>query len=181
MQNRSNRSLITVGRWLVVMVVAALLPLGASAATGSVTGKVIHIVDGDTFDVLDAAHVTHRIRVSCMDTPEKGQAFYRRAKDALADLISGQMVMVEYYKDDRYRRHIGEVNGLDLCMKMIESGMAWHNRPYERELKPGRADELAAAEISAKANRAGLWADPDPLAPWLLRRQQREGKHQSRP
>ena len=54
MQNRSNRSLITVGRWLVVMVVAALLPLGASAATGSVTGKVIHIVDGDTFDVLDA-------------------------------------------------------------------------------------------------------------------------------
>ena len=72
MQNRSNRSLITVGRWLVVMVVAALLPLGASAATGSVTGKVIHIVDGDTFDVLDAAHVTHRIRVSCMDTPEKG-------------------------------------------------------------------------------------------------------------
>jgi len=32
---------------------------------------VIHIVDGDTFDVLDDAHGTHRIRVSCMDTPEK--------------------------------------------------------------------------------------------------------------
>lgn len=43
--------------------------------------------------------------------------------------------------------------------KMIESAWLGTTDPMRRELKPGRADELAT-EISAKANRAGLWTDP---------------------
>jgi endonuclease YncB( thermonuclease family) len=81
--------------WLILMVAVLSWPLASwGTTTTTLSGKVIHIVDGDTFDVLDAAREKHRIRVSCMDTPEKGQAFYRRANDALADLIAGRDVIV---------------------------------------------------------------------------------------
>ncbi len=152
------------------------MPITAWSERVVVNGRAIHIVDGDTFDVLDGQHETFRIRVSCMDTPEKGQPFYRRAKDALADLIHGRQVTVEAYKHDRYGRLIGELADLDLCRTMIASGMAWHNRPYARELAPGRADTLVEAEQGARARRDGLWSDPTPQAPWEFRRQQREAR-----
>lgn len=161
--------------WLILMVAVLSWPLASwGTTTTTLSGKVIHIVDGDTFDVLDAAREKHRIRVSCMDTPEKGQAFYRRAKDALADLIAGRDVIVQSYKKDRYGRLVGEVVGIDLCLRMIESGMAWHNLPYARELAPGRASILVEAEQGAQSRHDGLWADSSPQPPWELRRQQRE-------
>jgi micrococcal nuclease len=158
----------------VLVVVLLWLPMVAWGAVTEISGKVIHIVDGDTFDVLDSRHETTRIRVSCMDTPEKGQPFYRRAKDALADLIHGRQVLVKAYKHDRYGRLIGELADLDICHTMIATGMAWHNQPYARELAPGRADLLIEAEQGAKVRRAGVWTDTSPQPPWEFRRQQRE-------
>ena len=157
-----------------LMVVLLLMPIAAWSERIVVNGKVIYVVDGDTFDVLDSQHETFRIRVSCMDTPEKGQPFYRRAKDALADLIHGKQVTVEAYKHDRYGRLIGELADLDLCHTMIASGMAWHNQPYARELAPGRADLLIEAEQGAKMRRVGVWTDTSPQPPWEFRRQQRD-------
>lgn len=157
-----------------LVVVLLLMPIAAWSERIVVNGKVIHVVDGDTFDVLDSQHETFRIRVSCMDTPEKGQPFYRRAKDALADLIHGKQVTVEAYKHDRYGRLIGELADLDLCRTMIASGMAWHNQPYVRELAPGRAESLKNAELEARSRQDGLWADANPQAPWEFRRHQRE-------
>jgi len=156
-----------------ILFVMLLMPITAWSEQVVVQGKVIHVVDGDTFDVLDSQHETYRIRVSCMDTPEKGQPFYRRAKDALADLIHGHQVTVEAYKHDRYGRLIGELADLDICRTMIAAGMAWHNLPYARELAPGRADKLVEAEQDARTRRDGLWADTSPQAPWEFRRQQR--------
>lgn len=163
-------------RFSIVSLLCVLLwiPITAWSERIVLSGKVIHVVDGDTFDVLDSQHETFRIRVSCMDTPEKGQPFYRRAKDALADLIHGKQVTVEAYKHDRYGRLIGELADLDLCHTMIASGMAWHNHPYARELAPGRADLLIEAEQGAKVRRAGVWTDTSPQPPWEFRRQQRE-------
>lgn len=157
-----------------LLIILFLLPLQAWSEQVVVKGKVIHIVDGDTFDVLDGRHETFRIRVSCMDTPEKSQPFYRRAKEALAELIHGRQVTVEAYKHDRYGRLIGELADFDLCRTMIASGMAWHNQPYARELAPGRADLLVEAEQGARMRRAGLWSDTLPQPPWEFRRQQRE-------
>lgn len=157
-----------------ILFVVLLMPITALSEQVVVRGKVIHIVDGDTFDILDSQHETTRIRVSCMDTPEKGQPFYRRAKDALADLIHGRQVLLKAYKHDRYGRLIGELADLDICHTMIASGMAWHNLPYARELAPGRADQLIEAERGAKVHRAGVWSDTSPQPPWEFRRQQRE-------
>ena len=48
---------------------------------------------------------------------------------------------------------------------MIQSGYAWHFKRYSKDT------ELAAAEIVAIKNGAGLWEDPKPIHPWKWRKQ----------
>ena len=43
--------------------------------------------DGDTITVLDRGNVQHRIRLSDIDAPEKGQAFGDRSKESLSRLL----------------------------------------------------------------------------------------------
>jgi micrococcal nuclease len=137
-------------------------------------GQVVYIVDGDTLDVRDEAGQVHRLRLSCLDAPERAQPFSRKSKEMLSALSKDLQVSVDFYKRDRYHRLIGELREVDVCLKMIEAGLAWHNAPYAKELKPGRASELQAAETSARNNKLGLWSEGSPLEPWTFRHQQRE-------
>lgn len=54
-----------------------------------ITGKVTHIVDGDTFDIQSDASVV-RIRICGIDSPERGEKDYFTAADELAALILGK-------------------------------------------------------------------------------------------
>jgi endonuclease YncB( thermonuclease family) len=47
---------------------------------------------------------------------------------------------------------------------MVRDGMAWR---YDK------GDEFTAAEREAREKRRGLWADPNPVAPWEYQRQRR--------
>src|SRR4051812_20613607 len=67
-----------------------------------VKGKVVRIIDGDTFELL-VKKTTYKIRLSAIDAPEKGQDYYQKSRQALADLIFGKMVTVELLSKDRYR------------------------------------------------------------------------------
>ena len=86
-----------------VLVLAALLPLRATA----LEGQVIHIADGDTLTVLDDQHRSHKVRLAGIDAPERNQPFGRRAAEALAGLAKNQRVIVDGGKTDRYLRRIG--------------------------------------------------------------------------
>ncbi len=55
-------------------------------------GKVIKIVDGDTFDVLVENNAIVRIRMNGIDCPERKQDYYQVCKDALASYIFGKNV-----------------------------------------------------------------------------------------
>ncbi|MDH4040145.1 MAG: thermonuclease family protein, partial [Gammaproteobacteria bacterium] len=56
-------------------------------------------------------------------------------------------------------------------LAMVAAGHAWWYRYYA-------PDEhlLEAAEDKARAERLGLWAEPNPVPPWEWRRQQKYGK-----
>src|SRR3954465_4030775 len=73
-----------------------------------VKGKVVRIIDGDTFELL-VKKESYKIRLSAIDAPEKGQDYYQKSRQALADLIFGKMVTVELLSKDRYQRWIGDV------------------------------------------------------------------------
>ena len=53
------------------------------------------VTDGDTIKVLDGWFVEHKIRLQCIDAPEKSMAFGQRAKQALASLVAGKNVSVK--------------------------------------------------------------------------------------
>ncbi|MDB4521966.1 thermonuclease family protein [Gammaproteobacteria bacterium] len=64
------------------------------------TGKVVAIADGDTLTLL-VDHTQHKIRLAEIDTPERKQAWYQKAKDALSELVFSKEVSVTVTTKDR--------------------------------------------------------------------------------
>jgi endonuclease YncB( thermonuclease family) len=147
---------------LALGVLAGAVPVAASDMTGTVVG--VH--DGDTITVR-ADWRTVRIRLACIDAPELGQSFGARAKQRLSDLAMRRTVRVEVVDKDSYGRLVGRVSvdGDDLNLAMVQSGLAWHYRYH-----CPNDTALADAERKARVERRGLWADPHPVQPHRWRR-----------
>ena len=124
------------------------------------------VIDGDTIDVLDSSKTQHRIRFDGIDAPERGQPFSNRAKSTLSDLVFGKTVKVDTEGSDKYDRTIGRVyvDGRDVGLAMLESGVAWHYIKYDQSKK------YADGEKVARAARRGLWTDKNPIPPWEWRK-----------
>ncbi len=145
----------------------------ASAATFS--GRVVSIADGDTLTILDAQHQQHKIRLQGIDAPESRQSFGKVSKHNLSSLVAGRDVIIEYVKFDRYGRAVGKVlvSGVDANLEQVRAGLAWVYTDYEGELTPSDRSLYRAAERQARSLHAGLWAESNPLPPWVFRRQAR--------
>ena len=162
----------------------ALLAQTLGAAT--LSGRVIHVADGDTLTVVDDQHHSHKIRLAGIDAPERGQPFGRRSAEALIRLTTNRFVTVDGGKTDRYQRRVGIVRiappdcvscapSIDVGLALISAGLAWHYRSYEREQNTADRDYYRSAEAGARARQDGLWADAAPTPPWDWRRARREG------
>lgn len=138
----------------------------AQKQTGKLTGKVIYIVDGDTFDLLTADTVKIRIRLNGIDCPERKQDYYQVCKDALSRYIFGKNITLITHGRDQWKRVIADVyvNKEYINLKMIENGFAWHYIKYSKD------KSLAKAEEKAKKNKLGIWKMNNPRAPWNYRK-----------
>ena len=65
-------------QWIAVP--SLLFSFAATSDADELRGRVVHIADGDTITVLDAAKVQHKIRLEGIDAPEKGRRSERKAK-----------------------------------------------------------------------------------------------------
>ena len=135
----------------------------------TITGKVVKVIDGDTFDVLQDNNTTTRIRLYGIDAPEikGGQPYWRKSKEFLAGMIAGQKVTVTVKSCDRYGRTLGVVSTStiqDVNLEMIKAGMAWHYSYYDNI--PSYRD----AQDEARNARRGLWFAPDPINPYEWRK-----------
>lgn len=148
-----------------------LLAFSFPALAETLSGRVVHVADGDTITVLDAGNHQHKIRLSGIDAPEKKQAYGRVSGKHLADLVAGKPVSVEWTKRDKYQRIVGKVlqNRQDVCLEQIKAGMAWHYKHYEKEQPPQDRPIYAAAEDEARTAHRGLWKDANPVPPWEYR------------
>ncbi len=149
------------------------LVLLAPVTAATLTGRVVRILDGDTVEVLDATQHTERVRLGGIDAPEKTQAFGTQAKQRLADLAGGQAVSVDWAKRDRNGRVVGTLlrDDRDLGLQLVREGYAWWYRAFADEQSAVDRVLYAAAELSARTARRGLWADAQPMAPWEYRHQ----------
>ena len=142
------------------------------ATATTYTARVIAISDGDTLTVLDAGNTQHKIRLAGIDAPEKRQAWGDRARQFLGEKVHQRMVQIEVEKKDRYGREVGRVllDGEDINLALVRSGLAWHYKAYEREQTPDERAAYAEAERQARSRRLGLWHDAQPQAPWDYRK-----------
>ena len=128
--------------------------------------KVVGVKDGDTVVLLkNGEEVT--VRLFGVDTPEKNQAFGQRAKQFTSDLAFGKQVRLITHNKDRYGRTVGTIilpDGRNLNEELIRNGYAWHYKAYSKDVN------LANAEADARRFKRGLWADPNPTAPWDFRK-----------
>lgn len=153
-----------------ILIVILALAL-SSPAWADFTGNVVGIADGDTITVLDADRVQHKIRLTGIDAPEKKQPFGNRSKQSLSDMVFDKTVTVETDKRDRYGRELGKVlaGGKDVNLEQVRAGLAWHYKAYELTQPATDRQAYADAENEAKAAKRGLWADPEPMPPWVWR------------
>lgn len=155
-------------------------PPGALAEPGSyeLTGRVVRIADGDTFNLLVQGK-QQRVRLASIDAPEvskdrerPGQAYAQASKEALAALIGGKTLTVLCFERDRYERNICDVpleGETTANRKQVQSGMAWAN--MEGRGKFMRDGALPEMEQQARRRHQGIWQQPDPIPPWIWRYQ----------
>jgi endonuclease YncB( thermonuclease family) len=149
-------------RFFVLAAVAAL-----SLCAEDFSGKVVGITDGDTIRVMHNGEA-ERIRLWGIDSPESKQPFGTRAKQFTGDLAFGNVVTVKVHDTDRYGRTVAEIilpDGRNLNQEIVRAGFGWW---YQQYAKHDRV--LPALEEEARVAKRGLWADPDPVAPWEWRK-----------
>lgn len=141
-----------------------LLSLNTNSQT--LTGKVIGIMDGDTFKLLTQDSTLVKVRLANIDCPEKKQPFSQKAKDFTSKAIFGKTVCIDVLKKDRYRRSIAIVfynDSLNLNNQLLINGLAWHYTKYSKDI------ELQKIEDMARKNKIGLWQEANAIPPWEWR------------
>jgi len=152
-----------------VIVFTALL-CAISGFTETLSGKIVKIADGDTVTLLTPNNEQIRIRLNCIDAPEKSQDFGQRSRQSLGNLLAGAYVKIKKHDVDKYGRVIGTIylDGVDINLTQVKRGMAW---VYDRYCSDPTYHE---AEQEARSARLGLWSHPNPIEPWNYRRGKKE-------
>ncbi len=139
------------------------------------SGEVVGITDGDTITVLNSKTLKDvKIRLYGIDTPERGQAFSKRAKQFTSKLVYGKVVEVEVMDTDRYGRTVAMIYADKnlLNEELVKAGLAWVYYQYCHEII---CHAWADYQFAARLDKRGLWRDPDPIPPWEFRRKKRKG------
>lgn len=148
---------------IAALFLACNLLLGFSA-------KVVKVSDGDTITVLTQNKESIKVRLYGIDAPETKQDFGKASKQYLSSLIAGRIVEVKSSGQDRYGRVLGTIylDGADINAKTVEEGYAWAFVKYSKI--------YAAQQSKAIKNKAGLWRQKDPQAPWDFRKAKKKRK-----
>ena len=157
--------------WISFITLVLLLSLPVH--TWAWSGEVVGITDGDTITVLNSKTLKDvRIRLYGIDTPEKGQAFGKKAKQFTSKMVFRKVVEVHRMDTDRYGRTVAlvSVDKQLLNKELVKAGLAW---VYDRYCSEPICESWRNFQLRAKMDKPGLWADPDPIPPWEFRRKKR--------
>lgn len=128
--------------------------------------KVIAVSDGDSLLVLHESS-KEKVILYGIDCPELKQEFGAQAKQFTDQCAYGKTVSIKEHGRDRNGRSIADVylpDGTNLNQELVRQGLAWWSDKYAPADKT-----LKQYHDAAKAAHLGLWASPNPVAPWLFR------------
>jgi endonuclease YncB( thermonuclease family) len=136
-------------------------PRPTSATEGTDNWRSTEIVDGDTLYVSGPLGELE-VRIIGVNTPESGECFYEEATDALAELVTGNDLVLVADRSDvdqfgRALRYVEATDGVDVGAELVANGFAIARR-YPPD--DARADTYAEFQRTAQREGRGLWA-PD--------------------
>lgn len=150
-----------------------------TAQTSQVTGRAIHIDDGDTVILLMPDNSKLRVRLASIDAPEVshtshqtgriGQPYSNNSKDFLASMVHGRVVAAECPEKDKYGRSVCtlSVGGTNVNAEMVRNGWAWANTANNGRYLRDRS--FISLQEEARLARRGLWQGRNPVEPWEWR------------
>lgn len=152
-----------------ITIILTLLILAFTSKSQLLNGKVIRVVDGDTYIFVSTKNDTIRVRDAYANTPEgkngacsKEQPFYKESKAFATKILEGKTVVIKVIKKDIYGRTLAatDIGGEWFHTKVIKQGFAWD---YNQK------GLLYLVQKVAQVKRIGLWKAKKPINPsiWL--------------
>jgi len=121
-------------------------------------GKVIRVLDGNTFEVDDGAKGRFVVRLAGVLAPEAETPDGEAARAHLAKKVEGREVRVEWREKDARGRLLATVwsgGGLnataEVNLEMVQEG-------YAKRSRANADPRFAAAQRAARTEKRGLWA-----------------------
>jgi endonuclease YncB( thermonuclease family) len=132
---------------------------GCKQATGH-EGKVARVIDGDTIAIEGGP----KIRLTGVNTPERGQPLYEEATAFTASLVAGRAVRWLHDREarDAYGRDLAYVfadDGRFVQAELVRRGYAYC---YRWEPNTHFAEQFLELQRLARADGLGLWSLPPP-------------------
>jgi micrococcal nuclease len=152
---------------LIFSILTALMLSGVDLAE-EVKGKVVSVIDGNTFQVRDQNKKMHKIVLKGIDCPELEQEYGPEAKKFLEKLILHKEVTIYDRGKDKLGNPLVDVKikGVkDPRVDLLKEGLAW---PAEKNTR----SDLEYLRESAQLRGKGLWKQNNPTPPWVYRREQ---------
>ena len=151
-----------VKRYVMTGLVLALVAACPALSWADFLARVVTVHEGDRLTIRhDGRNET--IYVKDIDCPELKQAYGKEAKQAITAYVGSRDVVVRALKRGRNGLGTAEIllqDGRNVGHELLKEGLAWA-RPEK-----GQDQGLEDMEQLAKAERKGLWSDPNPVAPW---------------
>jgi micrococcal nuclease len=94
---------------------------------GAIQGRVVSVEEGDRV-VIFAGHMPLTIRLVGVDAPDKGQRYWKEAREFAERLALGMDVQVRGYERDSQgtvRAHLFLPDGRCLNEELLQAGWAW--------------------------------------------------------
>jgi micrococcal nuclease len=148
------------------LLVPASEPRTVDGEKDSIEGKVVAVEEGDRVVIL-AKHLPLTIRLIGIDAPEKGQRYWKQAREFSAQLALGQEVSVRDYaiaSTGEVSGHVFLPDGRCLNEEVLQAGFAWW---VDSEVEDRT---FGFIEREARLSARGLWEAPNPVAPWKWRK-----------
>ncbi len=144
-------------------------PIETFTNENTLSGLVVGISDGDSFKIKLANNEVIRVRLAYIDSPERGQDFYQKAKNFSSDQIFKKSVRIKVTDTDRYGRTVGLLYYDDKILneELLRNGFAWHYTYYSKDKK------LQQLENQARIIKLGIWSHSHPTPPWEFRQNQK--------
>ncbi len=135
---------------------------------GEFRGVCIAVPDGDGAHV-NVQGIVYELRLSGIDAPERGQNHGVVAWSFLSNLISNKIVHGTIFKRGKYGRLIATlyVGNIFVNELLVEAGHAWL---YPQYCPTQYKKHWLQLQIRAQSENKGLWAEPQPVAPWVYRK-----------